>query len=148
MKWRDIKQYIVKLKRSLVIAALLIFYTDYRRIYLCRTGTWQEVEGLLQSFKQSLGMLVDLPPLKLGLVIFLNNSLKTVAMIVLGAALAIYPSLSLIGNGYLIGIIAYIAHIKAGWGLFFASVIPHGIIEIPMVILGGAMGIHLGVLCH
>jgi stage II sporulation protein M len=143
MNWKESQQYINDHKRYLVYATGL-FLAPVLMGYFYAAYAPQEIDILLQSFKQSLGSLVDLPPLHLALVIFLNNSIKTAAMVLLGGILGIYPTLSLIGNGYLIGIIGYIAQAKAGWVLFAASIIPHGIIELPLVILSGAIGLRLG----
>ncbi len=142
-KWSESKQYIKDHKRYLVYAAGLFLVPVFMGYFYAAYAP-ADVDALLESFKQSLGSLVDLPPLNLALVIFLNNALKTAAMVIFGGILGIYPTLSLIGNGYLIGIIAYIAQAKAGFMLFAASIIPHGLIEIPIVILSGAMGLRLG----
>lgn len=142
-KWSESKHYINDHKRYLAYATGL-FLVPVLMGYFYAAYAPHEVDVLLESFKRSLGSLVDLPPLHLALIIFVNNAIKTAAMVILGGMLGIYPTLSLIGNGYLIGIIAYIAQAKAGLLLFVASIIPHGIIEIPIVILSGAMGLRLG----
>jgi stage II sporulation protein M len=104
-----------------------------------------EIEQLLQELKNSLGSLLTFTPVKLAGAIFLNNALKTMAMVLAGIILGIFPVLALIGNGYILGVIGYVTYAKAGWPLFFASILPHGIIELPSIIVGAALGMRLGV---
>ncbi|WP_410512458.1 stage II sporulation protein M [Paenibacillus sp. BR2-3] len=78
--------------------------------------------------------------------IFLNNSIKGVLIIFLGAMFGILPALFLLINGAVIG---YLVHISAinGQDLFdliVKGLLPHGIIEIPAIIIACAFGLHFG----
>lgn len=76
--------------------------------------------------------------------IFLNNTIVSILMMYLGSFFMILPLYSLITNGMLLGYLA--AHNDQGWGYFLKAILPHGIIEIPTVIVASAFGIRLGVL--
>lgn len=78
--------------------------------------------------------------------IFLNNALKSVAVILLGALLGVYPALFLVTNGLVIG---YLVTELGRQGedvfhLIFYGLLPHGIIEIPAIIIAAGFGMQFG----
>ncbi|WP_379163775.1 stage II sporulation protein M [Paenibacillus sp. sgz5001063] len=78
--------------------------------------------------------------------IFLNNSIKGVLIIFLGALFGILPALFLLING---GVIGYLIHLSALQGLdlfdlIVKGLLPHGIIEIPAIIIACAFGLQFG----
>ncbi|WP_379136954.1 stage II sporulation protein M [Paenibacillus sp. sgz500958] len=78
--------------------------------------------------------------------IFFNNSIKAVLIIFLGAIFGILPAIFLLFNGAVIG---YLVHISAIQGedlfdLIVKGLLPHGVIEIPAIIIACAFGLHFG----
>lgn len=78
--------------------------------------------------------------------IFLNNAIKGVVIIFLGALFGILPAIFLFINGAVIG---YLIHLSALQGqdlfdLIVKGLLPHGIIEIPAIIIACAFGLHFG----
>lgn len=78
--------------------------------------------------------------------IFLNNAIKGVVIIFLGALFGILPAIFLFINGAVIG---YLIHLSALQGqdlfdLIVKGLLPHGIIEIPAIIIACAFGLHYG----
>jgi len=74
----------------------------------------------------------------------LSNNLKsTLFGIILGSLFGIYPLISTISNGYLLGFVSSVSVSVAGmtslWRLF-----PHGIFEIPAIFISLGLGIKLG----
>ncbi|HEX77627.1 MAG TPA: hypothetical protein G4O03_04360 [Dehalococcoidia bacterium] len=98
------------------------------------------VEGL----NQLLGLMESLGPLVLLLVIFLNNAIKTLGAIVLGIALGLPPLVFIIVNGFVIGVLAAGLKSVAGYGVIVASMAPHGLIEVPILLLATALGFAVG----
>jgi len=49
-------------------------------------------------------------------------------------------------NGFLLGIVGYSAVQKAGFLFLAAGIVPHGIIELPVVLVSIAIGLRLGYL--
>ena len=79
--------------------------------------------------------------------IFLNNLKISILMIVIGALfLGIFPIISLIVNGLVIGFVLRMIAISSENPLdfFLFGLLPHGIIEIPAIIIAAALGMHLG----
>ncbi|AIQ65690.1 membrane protein [Paenibacillus stellifer] len=86
------------------------------------------------------------PQLSFFIFIFLNNSIKGVLIIFLGALFGILPALFLLINGAVIG---YLIHASLLQGvnivtLIVKGLLPHGIIEIPAIIIACAFGLNFG----
>ncbi|WP_237179088.1 stage II sporulation protein M [Paenibacillus sp. MMS18-CY102] len=81
-------------------------------------------------------------------VIFFNNAIKFAAVIYLGFFFGIFPLFFLIVNGMIIGYLCYNVSEQAGSGalfdLIFKGLLPHGIIEIPVLIITAAYGLKSG----
>lgn len=76
--------------------------------------------------------------------IFINNAFKSVLIVFAGVFFGLLPIGFLLINGMVIG---YLAELQAEAGLlgtFLKGIIPHGIIEIPAIVLASAYGIRLG----
>ena len=75
--------------------------------------------------------------------IFSNNIFVCFLSIILGILFGIFPFLILVSNGYLIGYVAQKAVSSEGililWRLF-----PHGIFELPAVLISAGLGLKLG----
>ncbi|AWB46098.1 hypothetical protein DCC85_19335 [Paenibacillus sp. CAA11] len=78
--------------------------------------------------------------------IFINNAVKGVLVLFTGALLGIIPALFMVINGMAIG---YVLQTAAQGGeditrLIVQGLLPHGIIEIPAIMIAGAFGLHFG----
>lgn len=79
--------------------------------------------------------------------IFLNNAIKCVLVIFLGAAFGIFPLLFITINGMVIG---FLVHMVASSGtvslydLIVKGLLPHGIIELPVLVIACAYGLRFG----
>ncbi|RJS70668.1 MAG: stage II sporulation protein M [Candidatus Syntrophoarchaeum sp. WYZ-LMO15] len=82
--------------------------------------------------------------LELFLLIFLNNTIKSFIIMVLGLGLGVIPGVFLIYNGLYIGLAVYLMKGVAGWKGVVLGIMPHGIIEIPAVLLAAGVGMRLG----
>ena len=99
---------------------------------------------LFEMLRETFGGIAELPPLTLLAIIFLNNAAKSLAALILGLLLGIPSLLFIILNGAIIGIITYEVSITYGFPFVFAALLPHGIFELPAVLLSAAVGIKLG----
>lgn len=105
-------------------------------------------ENYLDMLKESFGWIKDLHPIAIVLVIFLNNAFKSLLAIVLGAGFGIIPVIFIGGNGLLLGIVANQVTREQGALFVLAAILPHGIMEIPMVLISSALGLRLGYLMY
>jgi stage II sporulation protein M len=62
----------------------------------------------------------------------------------LGLGLGLLPLMVVTSNGFLLGIVGYGAIQKEGWLYLAAGILPHGIIELPVVLVSIAIGFRLG----
>jgi len=102
---------------------------------------------LASSWLQELQMLkwiMSLPAILIMIIIFLKNFLACVMSVLLGLGLGIIPFLVATSNGFLLGIVSYGVLHKQGPLYLLAGILPHGIIELPTVLVCIALGIRLG----
>ncbi len=128
-----------------VIAITLIFVASliagYGYAVLNPTESARFVEELSAEF----GWLMDLSLPQIFLVIFLNNAIKALLAIIFG--LLIFVPVGFVAyNGWIIGIVVCEQVRTSGYMSVVAGILPHGIIELPMIIVSAALGTRLGIL--
>lgn len=104
----------------------------------------KEIQGLgevSQNLQQS-----DNPELSFFIFIFLNNSIKAVLVMFAGLLFGFIPFVFLIINGMVIG---FLLNLMDSNGvnlseLIIKGLLPHGIIEIPVILIACAYGLALG----
>jgi stage II sporulation protein M len=100
------------------------------------------------KINESLGgfaqMFINLPKPVLAVMIFTNNAVKTLLVIVLGIALAIVPLVFILVNGVAIGVVLHLATQSKGLAYSILAIVPHGVFELPGVLCGAAIGVMLG----
>jgi stage II sporulation protein M len=117
-------------------------------------GTNQGFETFLNGQLEGLGQLVDMvenssnKTLFMMILIFLNNAIKSILIMYLGAFYGIIPFIFLVTNGMIIG---YLLKVTAQspealpvWEVVVKGLLPHGIIEIPAIIFACAYGLKFG----
>ncbi|MFD2672431.1 stage II sporulation protein M [Marinicrinis sediminis] len=80
--------------------------------------------------------------------IFLNNAIKGVLIIFAGLLLGLLPLLFIVMNGMILGYL-YMSLEQAGESallIFVKGILPHGIIELPVIIVAASYGLRMGVL--
>lgn len=95
---------------------------------------------------EMLKWILDQPPILIMMIIFLKNLLASATAMLLGLGLGLIPLLVVTSNGFLLGIVGYAAVQKAGGLFLLAGILPHGIIELPVVLVSIAIGFRLGYL--
>ncbi len=104
-----------------------------------------EISSLLvKDFFTDLEFTKDFGPLSIFIFIFLNNAIKAFSVILLGFFFAIFPIFFIYINGELIGLVAGVFQEKVGLLIIALGLLPHGIFEIPAMILSASYGIWLG----
>jgi len=99
-----------------------------------------------QELEELIELILNQPPLIIMLIIFLKNLMTSAMSMLLGLGLGIMPLLAATSNGFLLGIIAFRAMEKASLLVLVAGILPHGIIELPVVLFSIGMGFRLGYL--
>jgi stage II sporulation protein M len=94
----------------------------------------------------ALRWILEQPPLIIMIIIFLKNLLASATALLLGLGLGLIPLLILTSNGFLLGVVAYSAVQKSGPIFLAAGIMPHGIFELPAVLVSISLGFRLGYL--
>jgi stage II sporulation protein M len=102
-------------------------------------STWMKE---LEMFK----WIMSLHPILIMLAIFLKNFMACTMSVLLGLGFGLVPLLVLTTNGFMIGVVAYAIIQKQGFLYLLAGIAPHGIIELPTILLGISIGFRLGYL--
>lgn len=135
------------IRSSLVLSSLLFIVGI--------VAGWVSTESLEQFLLSQLNGLGEIsrtlsqsdnPQLSLFVFIFLNNSIKGVMIIFLGAFFGILPVVFLLVNGMVIGYLLHISMLQGEnlYELIFKGLVPHGIIEIPAILIACAFGLRFG----
>ncbi len=95
-------------------------------------------------FQGEFGWIKTLNPISIMLVIFANNAFKSFLSLVLGVGLGVIPVLFVAANGVIIGMLANTIAKQNGTLFVIAALVPHGIIEVPMVLISAGIGLRLG----
>jgi stage II sporulation protein M len=146
MKWssREQARYLRQLGPYFVASILLLLagaaYGVATSTYAPRLSA-PRVEALREFTR----LFLDLPKPYLALAIFLNNVLKTLAVVALGTFAGILPLIFLLVNGYVLGLVLHASIESRGLPAFFLAIAPHGMIELPAILLGTSIGLMLGV---
>lgn len=100
--------------------------------------------NILEMLREIFGDTGEFNPLWLMIFIFLNNSVKSLLVILLGFFFGIFPFLFITINGLMIGLIIFETGRTYGVPFVLASILPHGVLEIPLIALSTAIGIRIG----
>lgn len=98
----------------------------------------------LEEVGEFLGPLGELSSLGLFLVIFVNNAVKALGAVVFGIFFGLAPLFFILFNGFILGVLISGLESEAGYGLIAASLAPHGVIEVPILLLATALGLAVG----
>jgi len=135
--------------RSYLVMSVMLFFAG-----VIVGGTNESLHGFLDNQLAALAELGNLaestgrPGLAIFLIIFFNNSIKSALVIYMGALLGVIPVFFLIVNGMIFGYL-YTSIVERGENaalIFLKGVLPHGILEIPAVLLACAFGLKFGAL--
>lgn len=104
------------------------------------------IESLLREFGAVLQPLAstDNVSVLLLFIVFINNAIKALLLILLGILVGLPPLLFIAVNGFVLGGLGAALKSVMGWGYVLASFLPHGVIEIPVILLAAALGLMVG----
>jgi stage II sporulation protein M len=141
---KDFLNYVYSL-RWYILVIVIIFAVFTTIGYIVAVTSPSFTDQTISGFKEQVGPLKETSALELMLGIFENNAIKCFLVVVLGLALGVAPLLFTVANGLVIGIVVGATIAKAGLLYVMVGILPHGVIEMPMVFLSAAIGLKLGV---
>ena len=131
--------------RLYILAVLLIFAAFFAIGYVAVMTVPDVGNMVVSNFKEEVSPLKELSPFGLMIGIFANNAFKCLLVIVLGVALGIAPVIFILANGLILGIVIAVTLKSTSLLYVLVGVVPHGVIELPMVFISSAIGLKLGV---
>ncbi|MBD1373591.1 stage II sporulation protein M [Hazenella sp. IB182357] len=137
------KRYIRFLSVIFIVSALSGYWNgnDLLAVFK-KAGIFDQLKEVVSSIQR------DPSFFNVFLELFLNNWTAAMVTIVFGVFLVFWPSAMILMNGMLLGMVLKVAATESGVHpllLFVKTILPHGIIEIPAIIIAAALGTHLGV---
>jgi stage II sporulation protein M len=128
--------------RSLILATG-IFFVSLVLGTLVGQNIVEELIGQLGAALEPLASIGNLSIL-LFFIIFINNAIKALGLVLLGILLGLPPVLLVALNGFVLGGLGSALESAKGWTYVMASFMPHGVIEIPVILLAAALGLTVG----
>ncbi|MCD4798288.1 MAG: stage II sporulation protein M [Methanosarcinales archaeon] len=104
------------------------------------------IDELIGQFEETYGWIAEESPIMIMLFIFANNTLNSFIAMLLGIFFGIWPVIFILVNGYFIGVVVFSSVQEYGILVVLFALLPHGIIELPMIFISASMGLRLGVL--
>jgi stage II sporulation protein M len=149
---RSYQQVLWRGRRWLATAVLLFVLGAVAGYVLAvaNPGTVMETIRPLLSLLRGMGerIAASESPVERTLIIFRNNLLAVVRMMVGGVLLGILPAMATAGNGLLLGMVfglgSRLSPLGASPWVMLLSVVPHAIFEVPALWIAGAWGMKLG----
>lgn len=141
----------LKAERTFLIMSSLTFiifsvigYLNHQEImeYLQRVGAFDQLKDVVNKIDQ------DPTFMNVFFTLYGNNMIASFSMIGMGFFLGIIPLISLIGNGLMLGVAVASAAEVTGTHplhLFATGILPHGILELPAIIIAASLGIRFGI---
>ncbi len=96
---------------------------------------FEQLSGLLTPFSISTAMFI-----------FAKNASAIMISFILSPILCLFPIMALTVNGWLLGFISSSVVSQESLGFLLAGLLPHGVLEIPALILGEAAALSFGVM--
>ena len=144
MSFRDDMTYLKSIRNYIAVSVFLFALTALMGYFAAALDP--ELAAEWTSQLEALKWIMDQPPILIMMIIFFKNLLACALSVLLGIGLGLVPLMVVTTNGFLLGIVAYGAIQKEGVLYLIAGIMPHGIIELPIVLLSIAIGFRLGYL--
>ncbi len=135
--------YIDELKPYLVLSTLLLIVSSIAG-YITYGFFPDYALDSLAGLEELAEMLKDMSSIQIMFLIFTNNAVKMFISMIFGVFFGLLPLIFLVLNGFVLGIFIHLLITENGPLFIIAGLAPHGIIEIPMLLISSAIGFKLG----
>ncbi|MCL7475710.1 MAG: stage II sporulation protein M [ANME-2 cluster archaeon] len=139
----DVRAYLELLRPYILIISSLFVVSVFTG-YLAGYFNPEIAQQMMGQFEESYGWIADKSPLVILLFIFANNTLNSFIAMVLGVVFGLWPVLFILINGFFIGLVVFESAREISIFIILAALIPHGIIELPVIFISAAIGLRLG----
>ena len=136
-------EYIYSLKKYILAAAGIFFLMLIIGIIVSELNPASS-RHLLEMMREAFSRITSLDPFSRMIEIFKNNVRNSLLALVLGSGLGIIPFFVAAANGLVLGMLTDFVSRQQGALFVLAAIVPHGIIEVPMVLISVGIGFRLG----
>ncbi len=124
----------------------LVFLISLLAGYWFTVTDASDARSIVESTFSGFEFVKNMEHYELFLFIFMNNTLKSFMAMVLGIGFGIIPVIFVVLNGAIIGVVVGVVGTEFGAYRTAMMLVPHGVLEIPAVLLSCAYGLELGML--
>ncbi len=135
--WKYLKE-----SQKFIWAVIILFFLTALIGFFVKTPEIVSIE-ILELIKELLEKTQGMPQGELIGFIFLNNLLSSFWGIISGFFLGIFPLISTIANGYVLGFVSKLA-VSANGFTSLLRLLPHGIFELPAIFISFGLGLKFG----
>jgi stage II sporulation protein M len=140
---RDFAAYVYKIRYFVYAIALLMLLSFMIGVIFAATMP-DETAKIVSLVASQMEDIDSDSSFSLMINLFVHNGVICLIMVLLGLALGLIPLLIAFDNGLMIGLVGGVAAGRAGLLFTLAAIAPHGVIELPMMMLSAAIGLRLG----
>lgn len=144
-KYENDLSYLKDIKIHFLLITLVFFLSTAAGFFYSSVNPEYAMQ-LMDEVSKMLDIIEDLSPIGIMLFIFFNNAIKSLIILILGIGFGIIPLLFIAYNGFIIGIVVYAVSDENGFMYILSAILPHGILELPMVFISAAIGLKMGYL--
>ncbi|MEM4425530.1 MAG: stage II sporulation protein M [Candidatus Nezhaarchaeales archaeon] len=128
------------IRMSLVLVSSMIFFLG---IFIGYSSA-HSLKSLVEDLEYLFSPLTGFPPIMLTVVVLVNNFIKTFLFMLLGILFAIPTVFFALINGVILGALGFFVAEEKGVLFLLTGLLPHGIFEIPALLISCALGIGIG----
>jgi stage II sporulation protein M len=140
---KEALEYLYSLKNYILFSSF-IFTTSILIGYAIAQHYPAEIQIVLEKIKEMFLFEEKATQWDIFFFILENNITKLFIILPLGIFAGIIPFFSVFSNGLILGIFSQVISQEASWLFFISGIMPHGIIEIPVLIISSAIGMRIG----
>ena len=141
----EVMAYLIPLRPYLVVI-ITLFLLAMAAGYVSGYLDPSIIDELMGQFEETYGWIAEESPIMIMLFIFANNTLNSFIAMMLGILFGIWPVIFILVNGFFIGVVIFSSVQEYGILVILFALLPHGIIELPMIFISASIGLRLGVL--
>ncbi len=134
------EEYVDKIVPLLAITSIVFMFSIFAGYALGDKTSAQSFEGVLSNIPDP----TESSSIEMFAAILYNNVFASFLFVLSGFLMGIPPLIFMAFNGFFIGYISWNAAQAQGIFFVLATILPHGIIEIPSILLSASMGVGFG----
>lgn len=143
MNWKEDVSYLRSI-RPYIILSVTLFLAAAALGFVISISHPDLAASTVGDVAEKLRWILDLSPEKMMLAIFVNNLFASAMALLLGVGFGIVPLIVVVVNGLVVGLVVHQAILVAGAAFVIVAILPHGIIELPTVLVCVGVGFRLG----